>query len=91
MKRFIGLLFVALLITGAMLTPVTLQVNYSSSNGQWTADGPGPIPPWPPSHSLPTRVTGPSINNLLTADGPGPIPPWPPSRSSATLVVNTIA
>jgi hypothetical protein len=57
MKRSTGLLFVALLLMGAMLLPVTLQVNNSSSNGHWTADGTnGPLPPWPPSRSASTGV-----------------------------------
>jgi hypothetical protein len=84
MKRFAGLLFVGLLLTGVMLLPVIVQVNNSSSNSQWMADGNGPVPPWPPSHSSPAPAT----LNKLTADGNGPVPPWPPSRSSSTTVLS---
>jgi hypothetical protein len=83
MKRLAGLLLAALLVTGAMLLPATLQVNNSSHNSYWTADGNGPVPPWPPQHSSPTPASINSYDDLI-ADGNGPVPPWPPQRSSST-------
>ena len=107
-RKLIGLLF-GLFVSIVLVLPSVSLKHQPGSHGQsvtvpvrhLTADGGGPVPPYPPPPSvlvvdgggpvppypLPVPPGSGNAQSTLLADGGGPVPPYPPKPPSANLLV----